>query len=94
MGEFRQDWVSVTTAALEDWRRAQEYVEKLIADRRGDPRGIASAYGMLANYRQSYRERILSWYFRLCVPMKLGACVPNEVAELIGEEWDLATRHP
>lgn len=45
--------------------------------------------GDIHHARESYRRRVLGWYRKLCLPMQPGMCVPNRVAELMFEEWDV-----
>lgn len=35
----------------------------------------------------SYRERVLAAFWKLCVPLRPGECVPNRVAELLAEKY-------
>jgi hypothetical protein len=42
--------------------------------------------------RAEYRNFVLGWYRKLLLPMQVGDCVPNRVAELLAEEWDEATK--
>lgn len=95
---LEHNWYNVTTWADRDWKAAQtRYYDELCkvdgyskyeARRR-------SAHAGLMIARANYRRRVLSWYWKLCTPMQTDECVPNMVAELLAEEWDLRTReHP
>lgn len=41
--------------------------------------------------RRAYREWILGWFWCLVAPIGPGECVPNEVAALLAEQWDMET---
>jgi hypothetical protein len=52
-------------------------------------RTCAAVQANLSDAREDYRRRILSWYRKLCLPLGPGCEVPNRVAELMFEQWDL-----
>jgi hypothetical protein len=88
---LEHNWYNVTTWAERDWRDAQACYWEDLHRYRGDPRALAVVHERIAAQRKSYRDRVLSWYRKLHLPMKLGDAVPNRVAELLAEEWDIAT---
>lgn len=89
-----QNWFNVTTFALRDWTEAKERYFTAMHGARSDPQKIANAQAQITHARSEYRRRVLSWYRKLLLPMKLGDVVPNEVAELLAEEWDLGAPVP
>lgn len=55
-----------------------------------DPaRAQAMADAALYHARAEYRRLIIGWYRKLCWPLKPGEVVPNEVARLQWEQWDV-----
>jgi len=94
-------WFERSSWADQAWRSANErYWEA--RDKLGRPwrpdknayRGsLALAQAMadesLYRARAEYRHQILSWYAKLCLPLKSDESVPNEVAYLQYEQWDL-----
>lgn len=72
------NWVEVTTNARRNYEAALKH-------------GNAQVYIVA---RAEYRHQILSWYFALLVPMRIGTVVPDEVALLLAEQWDLDTSAP
>lgn len=84
-------WFNVTTWAQRDWDHAQSEFWKNWRKNRGT-RFEEQAHANLEIARAEYRHRILSWYRKLLLPMRLGDAVPNKVAELLAEEWDERTK--
>ena len=79
-------WFNVTTWALRDWENAQRrYYDELHGARARWEH--EAAHARLRAARASCRHRVLSWYWKLLTPMKLGDVVPDEVALLLAEEW-------
>jgi hypothetical protein len=86
-----QNWYNVTIAAQENWQLA---LARYYEERYGpnfDERRIAALEARLNNDRAHYRHLVLSWYWKLLTPMKIGECVPDEVALLLAEDWDSKT---
>lgn len=86
-----QKWFTATTQALAEWRRANEHYHAERFSARYDPEGADRANRRLRSARTAYREVVLGWYRKLLCPMRPGDAVPNEVAELLAEEWDTRT---
>lgn len=86
-----QNWFSVTTWALEDWRAAVRRYHEEMHKWRGYPEREVRARTDVMRARADYRQRVLSWFWRLCAPLQVGECVPSEVALLLAEDWDLRT---
>jgi len=82
-------WFNVTTWADHDWKKALNAYWTMRHECRYDTHRLDEANRFIKNAREDYRARVLSWHFRLNVPMQLGECVPSTVAELIAEAWDL-----
>jgi len=87
--EWTQNWFNVTSSALEQfkqdlldvykggWERpcyGSQFEEEARKTRR-----VA---------RKKYREFVLGWYRKLCLPLKPGEVTPNEVAVLLVEEQE------
>jgi hypothetical protein len=88
------EWAIHTTNALRGWHTALARFED---DMRQMPMGASdsrrvAALQRLTAARAEYRHLVLSWYWKLLTPMEIGACVPDEVATLLAEEWDAKTR--
>ncbi len=87
-------WFNVTTWAERDWQAAQaEYYRARFAPRdywrASPPPDEPELRRRLEAARADYRRRVLTWYRKLCLPMQIGECTPNRVAEMIAEAWDL-----
>lgn len=94
-------WFDRSSWADADWKRAQAaYWDercKLGYPWRPNPdaafydpaRAQAAADARLRAARVDYRTRILSWYAKLCLPLEPGSEVPNAVARLMWEQWDI-----
>lgn len=89
---IEHNWFNVTTWAEQDWKAALFRYWQELYESRNDPAKTAEANARITAARRHYRERVLSWYRELLLPMELGSCVPDRVAELLAEEWDEATR--
>jgi hypothetical protein len=85
-------WFNVTTRALDAWRKAQRNYLDQMSRWRGYPDRERSIRGDLKGARDVYRHQVLSWYRQLLLPMQIGDVVPDEVATLLAEEWNEATR--
>lgn len=84
-------WPERSSWARAEWERElSAYWETLYALRgRDNGTGAASATARLRAGRENYRHRVLGWYGSLCLPLGLDMVVPNEVASLMFEQWDL-----
>lgn len=82
-------WVQVTEHAQQRWDDALDryHGRAPLLPRRDQAESTAD----LDMARIEYRRNILSAFWKLLVPLKLGEMVPHAVAELIAEEWDLYT---
>lgn len=89
MSAVEHNWFNVTTWALRDWKAALETYYKEIHTARSTI-FEARVEDRIRQARAEYRHRVLSWYRKLCLPMKVGEEVPDEVAVLLAEEWDEA----
>ena len=80
------NWVSITTSAREQWEKALRHWQATRWDHRTElsERQIVEA-------RRRYRETILGAFWGLLVPLQPNKVVPNEVANLLAEEWDITT---
>lgn len=97
MAARKQTWFGVTTAASERWKAAVgRYHETCYLARRHAPDPEAAcrrAHEQAMSARREYRHMIIGWYFKLCTPMQIGECTPNEVATLLAEDWNEKTKH-
>lgn len=94
-------WFERSSWAERDWRAAQRaYWEERArigypwrpdpsAHRCSPEHAQAVADENIRAARVAYRRRILGWYAALCLPLKPGEVVPNRVAELQWEQWDI-----
>lgn len=89
MSDTAFNWVNVTTWALHDWKRALSVYQDAYADARGDDHKIGPARSQLDRARADYRRRVLTWFRKLCLPLRAGECIPNEVSILLAEAWEL-----
>ncbi len=97
-------WVERSTWAMCDWERARgmyiDACESLGHPWRPDPyahpRSVEHAQHRadeaVRSARAEYRHQILGWYAKLCLPLGPGEVVPNEVAKLQWEQWDIEGR--
>ena len=81
------NWISVTTWADRDWKAALTNYWRMRdgAQRNHDEAALAAAHRFVMIARADYRRRVLGWYRKLCLPIRPGECVPNEVATLLAE---------
>jgi hypothetical protein len=89
VSEVEHNWFNVTTWADRDWKASQVECLRRMSEAKHDPAKIEFAKRCLIAHREDYRRRVLSWYRKLCLPMQIGDAVPNRVAELLAEAWDL-----
>ncbi len=93
---FEHTWFSATTMARRSWDAAQERYWNMVS--MDSMRGTAPENARRAHWdvlvvaRDWYRHCVLGWFWRLVAPIKLDECVPDEVAELLAEDWDERTR--
>lgn len=88
------NWFTVTTWADRDWKAALARCMPTAINPGEHPLRREQAKAELKRAREDYRRHVLSWYWKLCTPMRPGECVPNEVAALLAEEWDEETKAP
>jgi hypothetical protein len=91
-GPIVQNWYNVTSWALRDWRAALKHFDEEYYARNATDAQRSRAVNYIVHARSNYRSRVLSWFWKLCAPIGIGECVPDEVATLLAEEWDLQTR--
>lgn len=93
-GNREPGWFERSSWATQDWKLAQRAYWEDRA-RIGYPwlpdecPEQAAADDRICVARAHYRRRILGWYAALCLPLRPGHVVPNEVAHLQWEQWDL-----
>jgi len=96
----KHNWVNVTAWALRDWNLAllrYRDAVKLAGWRYGGGNDdVAIAVADLKRARDDYRRRVLSWFWKLLTPIAMDGTqvVPDEVAELLAEEWDHTMGNP
>lgn len=89
---YEQNWYTVTVSADRRWEEALQRYWEALHKWRGHTRHVEQAEHDISWARAEYRNFVLGWYRKLLLPMQVGDCVPNRVAELLAEEWDEATK--
>ncbi len=95
-------WFEYSSWAERDWEIACNRYDLARYELRGfpwcpdptaDPRSVAGQQARvdreIENARAELRRRVLGWYRKLCWPLQSGEVVPNRVAQLQWEQWDL-----
>lgn len=81
------DWFTYTSNASQAWKEALCYWDSMNWHERET---FGARYMQRA--RQAYRESVLLAFWVCVAPLEIGSCVPDEVATLLAEEWDLRGR--
>jgi hypothetical protein len=81
-------WYTATTNAQAAWDGALDQYMPVAWDPGEHEYRREHAKAMLTMHRAQYRRSVLLAYRRFCLPMRLGECVPDAVAERLAESWD------
>jgi hypothetical protein len=86
MSEGEPTWFEASSRTLKQYNDQCIYLDQAYRLRYRDPDMKEKFERLMKEARMTYRNTILGWYRKLCLPLKPGEVTPNEVARLLKEE--------